>query len=155
MIPLLKQLIKNIFLFSVLAILLNFIIGYSLNFFFETTISKQNDFKMDISNLLLYLFLAPLLETFFFQFLIIYQVFESVKNKYKTFVSVFLSALFFGLIHIYSTHYFIATIILGVYFSVAYLYFLHRANHFFASIQVFFIHAFLNTFIFIVKFYFS
>src|SRR5690349_17661256 len=85
-----------------LAVLINFsntlFCSFISNIFFETKLSKGfKTFGSLTEEIILAVIVAPLFETFIFQ----YGVFETFKNKYSTFTCCLISAFLFGLLHLY------------------------------------------------------
>lgn len=68
--------------------------------------------------------IAPLLETFLFQYLL-FEILKAVKIK-NTFILILLPSLLFGLGHCYSWMYVLAAFITGLIFNALYLYCINR-----------------------------
>lgn len=115
-------------------------------------INKEDVFKLDFSEYTKFemffeaVFLAPLIETVIFQFILIELFlygFSKLPNTRKYVLSVLLSGTFFGILHLYNTSYMIATAILGWIFGSIYIFYKinQKIKPFFA---VFIIHSFDN-----------
>jgi hypothetical protein len=108
----------------------SFFLGEILQFFLEHFYGK-GIFNLDFSNYSSFseiifevIILAPLIETFFVQFIIIELSLKFFSNKkYIYFYSILISALIFGILHQYNTAYIIATFVLGLWFGVIYVFY--------------------------------
>ncbi|MBF7092727.1 CPBP family intramembrane metalloprotease [Flavobacterium sp. ALJ2] len=133
--------------------LLSIVSSYLVNAFTGISLGKQNtnSVNIDFKSYFFVAFIIPLFETFIFQWLIIYQIYESYKRKYKKQLAILLSSLLFGLSHSYSYHYFIFTTIAGIFLATSFCYFKERTNWLSAFLYVTLIHSVSNSLIFIIK----
>ena len=104
--------------------------GELLDFTLELLMHEKNLLKIDFNNesfayiIFEVIILAPIIETFLCQFLLLELtliVMEESRHKYS--VSIFISGLIFGVLHIYNLGYMIALIILGWLFSFIYIFY--------------------------------
>ncbi len=91
---------------------------------------------------------APLLETFLFQYGIIKSIVYLSDNKYKT-QAIILSAMAFTLIHSYSIIYMIYAFIMGLFFGI--LYFTSLKKKLYPFLVIAFVHALFNFTVFMVN----
>ncbi|MGM9475030.1 lysostaphin resistance A-like protein [Pedobacter sp. GSP4] len=132
-----------------LAVLVNLclsLIFSSISYFFTgKNIAHGVNEGMPISGtFFLAVILAPILETIIFQ----YAIIETAKNKMPKVYACFLSALFFGITHLYNFYYFLFAFIAGLLF--AYIYTI--GNTVMKSIgYVFTVHVIYNLIIFCIK----
>lgn len=127
--------------------------SYLVNAFTGISLGKQNTNSVNI-DFKSYFFVAVIIllfETFLFQWLIIYQIYESYKRKYKKQLAILLSSLLFGLSHSYGYHYFIFSTIAGIFLATSFCYFKERTNWLSAFLYVTLIHSISNSLIFIMK----
>ena len=89
--------------------------------------------------ILLGIFLAPLVETLIFQFGII----ETAKKRLSPFFCCLVSALFFGAIHLYNMYYFLFTFFVGLIFAYLYIIGGTKLKGFFLVLVTHMIHNFL------------
>jgi membrane protease YdiL (CAAX protease family) len=147
------KLVLQSILLGLFLCLLSIVSNYLVNAFTGISLGKQNTNSVNI-DFKSYFFVAviiPLFETFIFQWLIIYQIYESYKRKYKKQLAILLSSLLFGLSHSYSYHYFIFTTIAGIFLATSFCYFKERTNWLSAFLYVTLIHSVSNSLIFIIK----
>lgn len=121
---------NQLFIFILLSFFLGEILQIILEYFYEKGV-----FNLDFSNYSLseiifeVIILAPLIETFFIQFIIIELSLRFFSNKkYIYFYSILTSALIFGILHQYNTAYIIATFILGLWFGTIYVFYKKNKN---------------------------
>jgi membrane protease YdiL (CAAX protease family) len=110
----------KLILLAVLINLLNsFFYSFISNIFFETKLSKGfRPFGSLTEEIILAILVAPLFETFIFQ----YGVFETFKKKYNSFTCCLISAFLFGLLHLYNGFYFLFAFFAGL--LLAYVYYI-------------------------------
>ena len=116
-----KILIKSFFLTSLIVILLNIIISF---IFDKITTIYDLEFKSDSltfeskkEEFILVVVIAPILETFLFQYLPYLYL-----KKYNTIYTIILSSILFGLSHSYSIIYIIYGLTVGMLFISAFFY---------------------------------
>ena len=132
----------------VLFVFVNLLLARSFSFlsriFNKKEISEGFDGFSSISQEILFgIILAPIVETFIFQFLII----ETLKNKLAPLYVCFVSALIFGLTHSYNLFYFLFGLFGGLTF--AYLYYLGKSK-IRGFLLVLITHALYNSFVFTI-----
>jgi uncharacterized protein len=111
------------FLIGILFFLWNAITGLLLHKYFEISLGRQVKFSSTIEAFILPVLIAPIFETLLFQFLIIYQTYESYKGKNVKLLAISISALMFGLSHCYSIHYVAFGIFAGYFLAYIFCYF--------------------------------
>ncbi|MEO5891649.1 MAG: CPBP family intramembrane glutamic endopeptidase [Ferruginibacter sp.] len=110
---------KLIFLFVLANLLLSFLFSLVLSFFDKKKLTTGFiPFNSVVEEILVAIFLAPLIETLIFQVAII----ETIKKKLSPLLSCTVSALFFGLLHYYNFYYVLFAFLVGLMF--AYLYYI-------------------------------
>lgn len=120
----------NIFNQLLLIVLVSFLLGELLQFFLERFYGK-GIFNIDFSNYSSFsevvvevILLAPLIETFLVQFIIIEISLQLLsRKKYKYIYSILFSASVFGILHQYNVAYVIATFVLGLWFGSLYIFY--------------------------------
>ena len=119
------NILTQLLLFTILLLL----VGEALESLF-LIIYKKDIFKIDFGNSSIgyiffeVVFLAPLIETFFIQFLLLeFFLFILFKFKRSFFFSILLSGLVFGILHQYNVAYMIALTILGWIFGFIYIFY--------------------------------
>lgn len=137
----------------IIVILLNFLSSFIFSFladFFSTSLGKGfNHNYSTTEKLVLFVIIAPILETLIFQYAVI-EICKRVKIALK--YCCFISALAFAFCHLYNIFYFIYTFVAGLMF--AYLY-TRGANQKQAILYPFIVHIIYNGAVFIDKVYFS
>ena len=135
-----------------LVILLNFLNNYMffvVSDFFEISLNKGfNDNYTIKEKLVLFIVIAPLIETLLFQYAVI-EICKSIKMRLK--YCCFLSAFVFALFHLYNVFYFWFTFIGGLLFAFLYA---KGENKKKAIALPLIAHTIYNGFVFIVKTYF-
>lgn len=104
---------------SFLIVLIPFCIFCFVKIFFPLIEHTEGPFKNTSSisyKFIVAIILAPIMETFVFQYL----VFVSLKNKIKPIFIIIISALLFGLSHYYDFFYILNTIYIGLILALAY-----------------------------------
>lgn len=99
-----------------------------------------------ITTSLLAILFAPLIETFVFQMLPIELSQFLFRNKFKKrlyLLSIFISALFFSLIHCYNWQYMVVTFWLGIVFAFGYITQMHK-GYWRSFLSIFLIHTIWN-----------
>jgi uncharacterized protein len=139
------------FLIGILFFLWNAITGIVIHKYFGISLGKQVEFSSNIEAFVMPVLIAPLLETFLFQFLIIYQTYESYKGKNVKLLAISISAVLFGLSHFYSIHYVAFGIIAGYFLSYVFCYFREKTNYPSVILYVTIIHLISNLLVFIIK----
>jgi membrane protease YdiL (CAAX protease family) len=112
-----------------------------IDYFFEIE-TGQDALINDLSGLILLIvtvILAPLIETFIFQYIVIKISFFFLKSAL---FSILLSAFLFGLNHLYSIPYFIVTFFAGIIYAS--LYFIAKAKNTNPFWMIFLVHALYN-----------
>lgn len=97
------------------------------------------------------LILAPVLETFIFQFLMIEGLLLIKFFKRRVFLITIVSAFAFGLSHFFGIYYIIYAFGISVIFNTFYLLLKFRQET--AFLHVFFLHSMLNLFVFVVGYF--
>ena len=153
---LLRLIKSNAFYYIIFFTILSFICTFLIvalffvffNFFNLTFPNSTQPFNNTnaITKFISVCFLAPLLETFFFQYLLI----DGLKWKVSKNYLIVISACLFGLSHFYSIPYMIKTFIIGLVFGVCYLNWLkEKPNSFMVTASV---HSLYNLIVFVVDF---
>jgi membrane protease YdiL (CAAX protease family) len=112
---------------------------------------NTNSITIDFSSFIFVIIIVPIIETLIFQWLIIYQTYESYNKENKKQLAVLLSSVVFGLSHSYGFYYFFVTIFAGFLLARSYCYFTERTNRLSAIIYVTIIHSLSNLLVFIMK----
>ena len=135
----------------VFGIFLNVSLSLFAYYFLETDFWKENETSFFLSKAMEYIlvvFIAPLIETAIFQYLLIVLILKhfSYRNKQiQIILLLIISSLFFALMHLYSIYYFIIAFIMGLYFGYITLlseFFRERKINIFIS--VFLTHSMIN-----------
>lgn len=87
--------------------------------------------------------LAPIFETFVFQYVPIELLYKIKIEKHKNFFILIVSALFFSLTHTYSFIYIVYSFVIGIFLS--YTYILYKKKNFHPFLIVVIIHSLRNT----------
>ena len=115
------NLFKYVLFFSILTISLSILYGIAIDLFGLESINKKGDVRFFglnfLKDFLSVVIIAPIVETYIFQHLLILFI----KKKYGNSFSIFVSGLVFGLFHYYSALYIIHTVLLGFIFAIAYI----------------------------------
>lgn len=137
--------------FIALTILLGIVIAYSLSFLFNINggLDNVNDAEKLPKEIFFFLaiVIAPLFETFVFQYLIFkfFVIKERNFDNKKIFFLFITSSLLFSLTHVYSIEYFFYSFFLGLYFiTVFFLSIYIRNDKNFSFLVVFLIHLIIN-----------
>lgn len=127
--------------------------SYLINTFAGISLGKQNSnsVNIDFKSYIFIAFIIPFFETFIFQWLVLYQMNESYKGKFKKEFAILLSSVLFGLSHSYSSSYYIFSTIAGVFLATSFCYFREKTNWLYAIVYVTLIHSVSNSLIFIIK----
>ena len=149
----------NIFNQLFLFILTSFFLGEILQFFLEYFYGK-GIFNLDFTNYSSFseiifevIILAPIIETFFIQFIIIELLLKFFsRKKHIHLYSIIISASIFGILHQYNIAYVIATFVLGLWFGAIYIFYKKnkKINSFLA---LFLVHLFYNSINLIKEYY--
>lgn len=135
----------RLFLFSFLFLLfITFLLSYIGNMIGgdETFVNDLVQDKGLITGFVSIVLIAPILETFLFQFIVI-ELCYLIKIRSIKYVAISLSALLFALIHFYNLIYFIAALVIGVGFAFCYTVF-RKYGVKFAFWGIVLIHALIN-----------
>jgi uncharacterized protein len=111
--------IKKIKIFAILFISvasIKFLISYIFFIFMASTNASNFKFENRFHEFITVLILAPLIETYLFQHLVLSRLL-----KYNYLLSVVVSSLMFSLVHLYSAKYFIYAFASGLTYSVSYI----------------------------------
>jgi hypothetical protein len=146
----LKFFISSFFI-SIALLFYNIIYSTLILKFVHVKLGNQNKFDNSISNFILVVFIAPFIETILFQFLLIYQVYESYKTLKTKYFAVFVSTFFFALSHFYSFYYFLGSVFAGLFLALSFCHFKEKTNYFSAVIYVMLSHSLLNGYVFLIK----
>lgn len=114
----------NIINFIILMLILSYLVVTPLYPFIglENT-TRDNSFDSLIIAMLFICLLVPLIETFFFQYLVIRLCLKIFKNNNSKFIIVVLiSALLFSVSHPYNTFYVVYMFLVGIILAFSYLY---------------------------------
>lgn len=142
----------KIYILSILGIFFYAFLLYIISLLFfdldepfkETAPFKNTNIIVKIFSVII---LAPLLETFIFQFLIIEGLFQIKLFKNRILLVIFTSALIFGLCHFYGLYYVIYTFGIGVIFNSFYSILKLRGE--ISFLHTFFLHCIFNLIVFI------
>lgn len=134
-----------VFAFSILGLLESLFSSF-LNTFFQLNSSGLN-FESKTELFIVVVVVAPLIETFIFQFLIFYLMSLLTKNKIAILLT---SALLFGLSHSYSLLYILSGCMGGLLLGYAYLIFQVRKKYSFWTVSV--IHSLNNLYLFLIDY---
>ncbi len=117
-----------LFIIIILGVILNFLLSFIYYDLLGINLGQENDSLLSIPKnmqFILAIFIAPLIETAFFQYfpivltlriLLNLNIISSYSKKYF-YVAVIISSLLFALIHTFSIVYFFVTFIMGLYFG--------------------------------------
>ena len=114
---------------------------------------NSNNINADFKSFSLVVFIAPFLETLIFQWLIIYQTYESCEKGHKKKLSIVLFSVLFGLSHFYNIYYLISAIGAGILLATSFCHFREKSSWLSAIFYVTLIHSFSNLLIFMMKFF--
>ncbi|WP_433835642.1 lysostaphin resistance A-like protein [Flavobacterium anhuiense] len=135
-----------------LIVLLNFLNSYIFSIisdFFGIALNKGfNDQYTIKEKIVLFVIVAPLMETLLFQYAVI-EIFKSLKVKLK--YCCFISALSFALMHLYNIFYFLYAFAGGLLFAFLYIRGKNQKN---AIVLPLIAHTIYNGIVFILKIYF-
>lgn len=147
------KLVLQSFFLGICLCLWTIIFSYLINSFTGISLGKQNSnsFNIDFKSYIFIAFIIPFFETFIFQWLVLYQMYESYKGKFKKQFAILLSSVLFGLSHSYSSGYFIYSAIAGVFLATIFCYFREKTNWLSAIVYVTVIHSVSNSLVFIIK----
>ena len=116
------------------------------------SLGKQSGYSYSkLVEFFLVVIFAPIIETILFQYLPINQVFISYNGKNKKLVAVLISALCFGVIHLYSLYYFFVMSIGGLLLAYYFCSFKQKTNSISAIFYIALIHSLSNFYIFLIK----
>ena len=139
------------FLLSLTLVILNISFNYLILKFSESKVTYIHNFDSIYSEFIMVVFIAPIIETIIFQYLIINQVYISYNGKNHKIIAIIISSITFGLIHLYNLYYFIVGTIIGVLLASSFYYFKEKTNNFNAIFYVFLIHSLSNLYVFLIK----
>lgn len=111
-------------------------------FWWDVSVS-QPVVDSSLQSLLLAVIIGPLLETALFQYGIIVSLTNTVKSKA---LAIIISAIAFGLTHLYSEQYIVATFFSGLLFALLFLVFQEKNRRGFLYVLI--IHSAFNLFVF-------
>jgi len=117
------------------------------------SLGNRNNINTDFKSFSLVVFIAPFLETLIFQWLIIYQTYESCEKGNKKELSIILSSVLFGLSHFYNICYLMSAIGAGILLATSFCHFREKSSWLSAIFYVTIIHSFSNLLIFVMKFF--
>lgn len=139
------------FLISFILLIWSLIFAVILVDFIDIHSTGFIPFKSRLEELIMIVFVGPVFETLFFQFLIMYQVYESYKGKNQKIVAIFISSLLFGLSHWYNIYYVMSATIMGLILSSGFCFFKEKTNNISAIFYIIIAHSLFNIFVFIIK----
>ena len=145
-----KYFLKSFFI-SIVLFLWSSITGLLVFKFLGIRLGKEVSFGSNLETFIFAIIIAPLFETLFFQFLIIYQTFESYKGKHHKQIAILISSLAFGLSHFYNLYYFLFASVGGYLLANRFCYFKGKTNYSSAIFYITIIHALSNFYVFLVK----
>ena len=120
--------------------------------YLNISIGKQNNISSSkLQDFFLVVFIAPIIETILFQYLIINQVFISSNGNNKKLIAVLVSSFCFGIIHFFSFYYFLITFIGGLFLAYFFCYFAERVNTLSAIFYISLVHSLSNLYAFLIK----
>ncbi len=139
-----REICKLILIGILVSIAVNIILGLTFTSLLSYDPSKSDTYIDDLSivkKILLIVILAPLIETFLFQYLLI-RPFLKKKSKKIMMLGIFISALVFGLMHYFNIYYIVTMFVIGLIFGIFFVLGQTKFNRGF--IVVFSIHSFMN-----------
>jgi membrane protease YdiL (CAAX protease family) len=139
------------FHFSLILVIFNISFNYLTLKFSESKVTYKHNFDSINSEFIMVVFIAPIIETIIFQYLIINQVYISYNGKKNKITAIIISSITFGLIHLYNLNYFIVGTIIGILLASSFYYFKEKTNNFTAIFYVFLIHSLSNLYVFLIK----
>ena len=139
------------FLISLILVVLNIIFSYLLLKFGSSSMINLQKFDLKKHEFIEVVFIAPIIETIIFQYLIINQVYLSYKGKNIRILAIIISSLTFGLTHLYNIKYFLFGIIFGFILATSFCNFKEKTNYLSAIFYVFLIHSLSNLYVFLIK----
>lgn len=152
-----KNLILNsvhllkVFLLSLILVIINITFSYLRLKFSDCKVTNKQNFDSLTSEFIMVVFIAPIIETIVFQYLIINQVYISYNGKKIKILAIIISSLGFGLIHLYNLNFFFVATFIGVLLAFSFCYFKEKTNNLTAIIYVFLIHSLSNAYVFVIK----
>lgn len=117
-----------LFIISLLGVILNFILSFIYYDLLGIDLGQENDTLLSIPKnmqFILTIFIAPLIETAFFQYLPLVLTLKTLLklnivssySKKHYYIAIVISSFLFALIHIFSIVYFFVAFIMGLYFG--------------------------------------
>lgn len=146
-----KKYFLQSFYISIVLFLWSLITGLLVFKVLGIRLGKEIAFGSNFETFIFAIIIAPLFETLFFQFLIIYQTFESYKGRFQKQIAILISSLAFGLSHFYNFYYFLFAIVGGYLLAFNFCYFKGKTNYFSAIFYILIIHALSNFYVFLIK----
>lgn len=133
--------------------LFNIVSSYIIYELIGGSLGKQNtnSITSDFNSFIFIVLIVPIFETFIFQWLIIYQTYESYNGGKKRHLAILISSILFGFSHSYSFYYILVTTAVGVLLATSFCYFREKTNWLSAIIYVTIIHSLSNLLVFIMK----
>ncbi len=123
---------KLIIVLILFSFLMNFLISQIVIFSFQKNAFEYNFVNIEnpFISYFIRIIIAPIIETFVFQFLIIELLIVLIKkiNDDLVFLPVIFSALFFALNHSANFYYFFVSLIMGILWALIYLFGRYRKN---------------------------
>jgi membrane protease YdiL (CAAX protease family) len=133
--------------------LFNIVSSYLIHELIGESLGKQNTNAItnDFNSFIFIVLIVPVFETLIFQWLIIYQTYESYRRENKRQLAILISSILFGLSHSYSVYYILVTTTAGVLLATSFCYFREKTNWLSGIIYVIIIHSLSNLLVFITK----
>lgn len=139
------------FLISLMLIFLNISLSYLVLKFSDSKIINKQNFSSIDNEFVMVVFVAPMIETLIFQYLIINQVYVSYGGKKSKLLAILISSITFGLTHFYNLNYFLIGTICGVLLAYSFCDFKEKTNYLSAIFYVFLIHSLSSLYVFLIK----
>ena len=146
-----KGIVIKSLLLSFAIFLFNIQSSWFISKFIGVKLGKLIVFNSLEEEFFLVVIIAPIIETILFQYLIINQVYVSYNGKYKKMIAIAISAICFGLLHLYHFYYFVLATIGGFFFAYFFCYFKKTTNSISAIAYIAIIHSLSNFYVFLIK----
>ncbi len=130
---------------------LNIIVAHLLDFLAKKTVNTIEYFNTRTSLAVIFIstiVIAPLVETFFVQYLIIEIIYRNFRGNNIKLYAILISSIIFGLYHCYNSFAIFSAFVMGLILSSNYVYFRLRTNPFFYTVLL---HALYNLYAFIIS----